>query len=33
MLEAGQDPADRTERGLEQVSDVGDLELACDNVI
>ena len=34
MLESGEDPAQIvTERGLEQVSDLGDLELACDNVI
>lgn len=34
MLEAGQDPSQIvSERGMEQVSDVGDLELACDNVI
>jgi len=34
MLEAGQDPSQIVlERGLEQVSDVDDLELACDNVI
>ncbi len=34
MLESGQDPSQIVgERGLEQVSDVGDLELACDNAI
>ncbi len=34
MLESGQDPSQIVaERGLEQVSDLGDLELACDNVI
>lgn len=34
MLEAGQDPSQIVaEHGLEQVSDVGDLELACDNVV
>ncbi|MEK7545668.1 MAG: Asp-tRNA(Asn)/Glu-tRNA(Gln) amidotransferase subunit GatB [Patescibacteria group bacterium] len=34
MLEAGQDPSQIvTERGLQQIADVGDLELACDNVI
>jgi len=34
MLEAGQDPSQIVaEKGLEQVSDVADLELACDNVI
>jgi aspartyl-tRNA(Asn)/glutamyl-tRNA(Gln) amidotransferase subunit B len=34
MLEAGQAPSQIVaEKGLEQVSDVGDLELACDNVI
>jgi aspartyl-tRNA(Asn)/glutamyl-tRNA(Gln) amidotransferase subunit B len=34
MLESGQDPSQIvSERGLEQVSNVGDLELACDNAI
>ncbi len=34
MLESGQDPSHIVaERGLEQVSDLGDLELACENVI
>ncbi|WKZ29007.1 MAG: Asp-tRNA(Asn)/Glu-tRNA(Gln) amidotransferase subunit GatB [Patescibacteria group bacterium] len=34
MLESGQDPSQIVaERGLEQVSDLGDLELAVDNVI